>query len=72
MTFFMHSNMPDRENKTKTTIQVFDYVIKLSTYVHILSSYLFKFLSPNTSDNGESVFIDVSVDNTSQTYLMVN
>ena len=26
----MHSNMPDRENKTKTTIQVFDYVIKIT------------------------------------------
>ena len=66
MTFFMHSDMPDRENKTKTTIQVFDDVMKLSTYVHILNSYLLKFLSPNTSDKGESVFNDVSVDNTSQ------
>ena len=66
MTFFMHSDMPDRENKTKTTIQVFDDVMKLSTYVHILNSYLLKFLSPNTSDKGESVFIDVSLDNTSK------
>ena len=66
MTFFVHSNMPDPGNKTKTTIEVFDYVIKLSIYVHTLSSYLLKFLSPNTSDNVESVFIDVSVDNTFQ------
>ena len=65
MTFFMHSNMPDRENKTKTTIQEIG-LCNLSTYVHILNSYLLKFLSLNKFDKGESVFIDVSVDNTSQ------